>query len=62
MTKEEFEKKLETDQSFQKSFENNPFKVIEENEVEFSDEELMQITGGKTLMDLFLVKVTKKEQ
>ena len=46
MTKEEFIKKLESDESLRKAYETNPMKVIQENNVELSEQDLTDISGG----------------
>ena len=46
MTKEEFAKKLESDESLRKALEAEPMKVLQDNNVELSEEELTNIAGG----------------
>ena len=46
MTKEEFKKKLESDEALRKAFETDSMKVIKENNVELSEEDLADIAGG----------------
>ena len=46
MTKEEFIEKLETDEILRKAFEKDPVKVIQDNSVELSLEDLEKISGG----------------
>ena len=46
MTKEEFIKKLESDESLRKAFETDAMKVIQENNVELSEDDLEQLSGG----------------
>ena len=59
MTKEEFKKKLESDASLRKAFEDNAMKVIQENNVELSEEELENLSGGFLSLGL---KITKKDK
>ena len=46
MTKEEFTKKYESDESLRKAYEADPMKVLQDNNVELSGEDLVIITGG----------------
>ena len=46
MTQEEFKQKVESDEALKKAFKADPMKVIQENNVELSEEELEEISGG----------------
>ena len=46
MTKEEFKKKLSSDEALSNAFEADPVKVIQENNVEVTEEDLEYITAG----------------
>ena len=46
MKKEEFTKKLESDESLRKAFEADPVKVLKDNNVELSEKDIEDISGG----------------
>ena len=46
MTQEEFAQKIAGDKGFQKVFKADPMKVLQENNVELSQEDLEKISGG----------------
>ena len=48
MTQEEFKQKVESDEALRKAFESDPMKMIQENNVELSEEDLANIAGGVT--------------
>ena len=63
MTKEEFAKKLESDDFLRKAFEADPMKVIQENNVELSEEDLANVAGGSMYDDLkFMLNLIKKNK
>ncbi len=46
MNKEEFKQKLKTDEALGKAFNSDPMKVIQENNIELTLEDLANIAGG----------------
>ena len=46
MRLEEFKNKLASDEALRKAFEADPMKVVQENNVELSEDELTKISGG----------------